>query len=90
MREQFSLKMTKKEVKILSLGDFLRQIRMSHNLTQEEMGNLFYRNKDYIYKVESGKIVPTMKELEIISKKLKEPVVLLVMYGISIQQLLER
>ena len=75
---------------MLSLGDFLRQIRMSHNLTQEEMGNLFYRNKDYIYKIENNKIVPNFKELEIISKKLKEPIVLLVMYGMSIQQLLER
>ena len=74
----------------MGLGDFLRHIRMRHGLTQAQMGDLFYRNKDYVYLIENDKTIPTSKELEIISEKLEEPIILLVMYGLSIRELIKR
>ena len=76
-------------MKVLELGDFLKQIRTRHGLTQAEMGNLFYRNKDYVYLIEANKAKPTVKELAIISKELNEPLVTVIMYGLSISQALE-
>ena len=72
----------------MSLGDLLRHIRMRHGLNQSEMGDLFYRNKDYVYKIESDKMTPTFEELKIIGEKLNEPIITLVMYGLSIKQIL--
>ena len=62
---------------------------MCHNLTQAEMGDLFFRNRDYVRLVENNKALPTSKELVIISEKLNEPIIKLVMYGLSINQILE-
>lgn len=61
---------------------------MRHGLNQSEMGDLFYRNKDYVYKIESDKMTPTFEELKIIGEKLNEPIITLVMYGLSIKQIL--
>lgn len=72
----------------MSLGDLLRHIRMRHGLNQSEMGDLFFRNKDYVYKIESDKMTPTFEELKIIGEKLNEPIITLVMYGLSIKQIL--
>ena len=74
----------------MGLGDFFRHIRMRHGLTQAQMGDLFYRNKDYVYLIENDKTIPTSKELEIISEKLEEPIVLLIMYGLSIKEIINR
>ena len=63
---------------------------MRHNLTQVEFGELFYRSKDYVYLLESNKTVPNIEELELISKKLNEPVVMLVMYGLCIKDIIKR
>lgn len=63
---------------------------MRHGLTQAQMGDLFYRNKDYVYLIENDKTIPTSKELEIISEKLEEPIVLLIMYGLSIKEIINR
>lgn len=63
---------------------------MRHGLNQSEMGDLFYRNKDYVYKIESDKMTPTSEELKIISEKLNEPIIALVMYGLSIKEIINR
>lgn len=76
-------------MKALSLGDFLKHIRMRHGLTQSQMGDLFFRNKDYVYLIENDKAVPSAKELKTISEKLEEPIIMLVMYGLTINQILE-
>ena len=76
-------------MKQLGLGDFLKHIRTRHGLTQAQMGDLFFRNKDYVYLVENNKTVPTAKELAVISEKLNEPLVMLITYGLSISQVLE-
>jgi DNA-binding XRE family transcriptional regulator len=86
--EQNSRKFTKKGVKVLSLGDFLRYIRMRHNLTQSEFGELIYRSKDYVYLMETDKTEPSLKELQMISKKLNEPVIMIIMYGLSVSQVI--
>ena len=75
---------------MLDLGSFLRLIRTRHNLTQSEMGDIFLRNKDYVYMIENNKVVPKIEELELISKKLDEPVVMLVMYGLCIKDIIKR
>ena len=75
---------------MLTLGDFLRLIRTRHNLTQSEMGDIFLRNKDYVYMLENNKAVPKKEELELISKELNEPVVMLIMYGLCIQDVIKR
>ena len=74
---------------MLNLGDFIRYIRMRHNLTQLEFGELFYRSKDYVYLLENNKTVPKIEELKLISKRLNEPIVMLVMYGLSIQEVIK-
>lgn len=74
---------------MLNLGDFIRYIRMRHNLTQVEFGELFYRSKDYVYLLETNKAVPKNEELKLISKKLNEPVVMYVMYGLRVEELIK-
>ena len=80
---------TKKEVKELTLGDFLRHIRLRHGLNQAQFGDIFYRTKDYVYLIESNQRVPTAKELQLISNQLGEPVIMLVMYGLVAKDLID-
>lgn len=47
------------------------------------------RNKDYVYLLENDKTVPTSKELQMISEKLDEPLLIYIMYGISIYKVIE-
>lgn len=89
MCERFSQKITKNEVKVLGLGDFLKHIRTRHGLTQTQMGDIFYRNKDYVYLLENDKATPTVEELKLISEKLDEPVVMLVMYGLAVNKIFQ-
>lgn len=74
---------------MLNLGEFLKFIRTRHSLTQSEMGDIFLRNKDYVYMIENNKVVPKTEELELISKKLNEPIVMLVMYGLCIKDIIK-
>ena len=80
---------TKKEVKALTLGDFLKHIRLRHGLNQTQFGDLFYRTKDYVYLIENNEKVPTAKELQLISTQLGEPVIMLVMYGLVAKDLID-
>ena len=73
----------------MSLGDFLRQIRMRHNMTQSEFGDICYRNKDMVSRCENDKEQPTIQELTQLAKKLREPVLLLVTYGVAVNDILE-
>lgn len=79
----------KKGVKTLTLGDFLKHIRLRHGLNQTQFGDLFYRTKDYVYLIEDNKKIPTSKELQLISNKLGEPVIMLVMYGLVAKDLID-
>lgn len=73
----------------MNLGDFLKHIRMCHNLTQEEMGDLFFRNRDYVRLIENNKALPTNKELMLLSEKLNEPILKIIMYGVAVSQAIE-
>ena len=88
MRTLF-VKFAKKGVKVLTLGDFLKQIRLRHGLNQTQFGDLFYRTKDYVYLIEDNQKIPTSKELQLISTKLGEPVIMLVMYGLVAKDLID-
>lgn len=74
----------------MSLGEFLKIIRKNHFLNQTQMGDLILRNKDYVYMLENNQRVPTQEELDIISKKLNEPIVMLIMYGMAIDNLIPK
>lgn len=73
----------------MSLGDLLKHIRVKHGLNQSQFGDLFLRNKDYVYLLESDKTVPSPKELQMISKKLDEPLLMFIMYGLSVSQVID-
>ena len=73
----------------MSLGEFLKHIRMLHGLNQTELGNMCFRTKDYIYLIENGKAKPTSEELYLISEKLEEPILKLITYGMVAEQLLD-
>lgn len=73
----------------MSLGDLLRHIRVKHGLNQSQFGDIFLRNKDYVYLIENDKTVPTAKELQMISKSLDEPLLIFIMYGISVSQVID-
>lgn len=62
---------------------------MKHRLTQSEFGDIIYRSKDYVYLIESDKTSPSLKELQMLSKKLNEPVIMIIMYGLSVKQVLD-
>ena len=71
----------------MNLGDFIKCVRMRHNLTQSEMGDICMRSKDWIYLVENGKLNPSNEDLVILGNKLDEPLLLLISYGITINSL---
>ncbi len=73
----------------MSLGDLLKYIRVKHGLNQSQFGDIFLRNKDYVYLLESDKTMPSPKELQMISKKLDEPLLIFIMYGISVSQAID-
>lgn len=62
---------------------------MRHGMTQAEFGDMCYRNKDMISKWENDKEQPTIKELSQLSLKLNEPVLLLITYGMALNDVLE-
>lgn len=71
----------------MNLGDFIKYVRMRHNLTQSEMGDICMRSKDWIYLVENGKLNPSNEDLVILGNKLDEPLLLFISYGITINSL---
>jgi DNA-binding XRE family transcriptional regulator len=71
----------------MNIGEFLKFIRNRHSLTQSDIGNICLRSKDWVYMVENGKLEPTNEDLALISKELQEPLLLLITYGKTIQQL---
>ena len=71
----------------MNLGDFIKSVRMRHNLTQSEMGDICMRSKDWIYLVENGKLNPSNEDLVILGNKLEEPLLLFISYGITINSL---
>ena len=71
----------------MSLGDLIKHIRVKHGLNQSQFGDLFLRNKDYVYLIENDKKVPTAKELQMMSEKLNEPLLIFIMYGICISEI---
>lgn len=73
----------------MSLGDLLRHIRVKHGLNQSQFGDLFLRNKDYVYLLESDKTLPSPKELQMMSEKLDEPLLMFIMYGLSVSQVID-
>ena len=73
----------------MSLGDFLKHIRIKHGLNQSQFGDIILRNKDYVYLLENDKTKPSVKELQMIGEKLDEPLLKYIMYGITISQVLE-
>lgn len=86
--ERFSQKITKKEVCVLSLGDFIKHIRMRHGMNQTQFGDLFFRNKDYVYLIENDKAVPTAQEMQLISEKLNEPLIMFIYVGFSVNKIM--
>ncbi len=74
----------------MSLGDFLKLIRKRHSLTQEELGRICLRSGDWIYLVENGKINPSTEDLELLSKGLKEPLLVDIAYGLTIKDIFNR
>lgn len=73
----------------MNLGEFLKCIRLRHSMTQAEFGDITGRNKDMVSKWENGIAMPSTDELYEISNKLKEPVLMLVTYGVLVNNLLE-
>lgn len=73
----------------MSLGDFLKHIRMRHGMTQAEFGDICFRNKDMVSRWENDKEKPTLKELTQLAMQLSEPVLLLVTYGVALNDVLE-
>ena len=95
MRKQKHIRLSKRfssNIRILggiymNLGDFIKCVRMRHNLTQSEMGDICMRSKDWIYLVENGKLNPSNEDLVILGNKLDEPLLLFISYGIMINSL---
>ena len=73
----------------MSLGEFLKYLRMRHNMTQSEFGDICFRNKDYVSMWENDKTKPSLKELTVLANKLNEPVLLLVTYGVAFNEVIE-
>lgn len=73
----------------MSLGEFLKYLRMRHNMTQAEFGDICFRNKDYVSMWENDKTKPSLKELTVLANKLNEPVLLLVTYGVAFNEVIE-
>jgi transcriptional regulator with XRE-family HTH domain len=76
-------------VKYMGIGDLIKHIRTSHGLNQTELGDLMYRNRDFVYLVENGRATPNVKDLVELSKALSEPLLLYVAYGITLNDVLE-
>jgi transcriptional regulator with XRE-family HTH domain len=58
-----------RELKIkspLMVGEQLKKLRKSKNLTQIELGALVLMDRQYIYKLESGKVAPNISTLAIL------------------------
>lgn len=63
----------------MTIGERLKSIRMSRNLTLDEMAKILeYNTRSAVYKIENGDIYLTIDKVEFIAKKL----------GISIEELL--
>ncbi|WP_082438679.1 helix-turn-helix domain-containing protein [Nonlabens sp. YIK11] len=58
-----------REIKIkspLMVGELLKRLRKSKNLTQIELGSLVLMDRQYIYKLESGRVAPNISTLVIL------------------------
>lgn len=78
-----------KVVKNMGVGELIKHIRVLHGLNQTELGDLMYRNRDFVYMVENGRTSPTVKDLIELSKALNEPILLYVAYGITFNDMLD-
>jgi len=66
------MQLTEKQIRNLKtespirVGRQLKRLRKSRNLTQVELGALVLMDRQYIYKLESGKVAPSISTLAIL------------------------
>lgn len=52
------------------IGQIIRYYRVQQNMTQEELGNKIGKDRQYIWKIENGKINTTFDTLDLIIRGL--------------------
>lgn len=60
-----------KESTPIIIGEKVRMIRLSKNLTQTELAELVLKDRQYLYKIEKGLVTPNISTIMILAKALK-------------------
>ena len=63
----------KREIFLQQLGLHLRNLRLSKNITQFDLGSIINKDRQSIQRVESGKVNPTIYYLQELSDGLQIP-----------------
>lgn len=69
--------LTEKEVQLINknfplvIGQRLREIRKNKNVSQTELANLIGKDRQYVYKIEKGKVNPSISTIGLISYALQ-------------------
>ncbi len=69
--------LTEKEVQLINknvplvIGQRLREIRKNKNVSQTELANLIGKDRQYIYKIEKGKVNTSISTIGLISYALQ-------------------
>lgn len=60
-----------KETTPILIGEKIRMIRLSRDLTQTELAELVLKDRQYLYKIEKGLVTPNISTIMILAKALK-------------------
>lgn len=55
----------------IKLGENIKRVRKQHNLTQSELASMVLSDRQYLYKIESGKVGISVSKLYVIAAALE-------------------